>query len=224
LDSIISGEKPLGGLQYEQSFRESLVGDHLETSPYQISFMDTVDWRLLCKVKLEKNQLEKFKDAIYNDAFFEMFVEDLPMWGYSGVWGGTTYLYPHLHFYFGYNGDQIVAAKVTTDVREHIQFARFRNAADGKVTQLTYNSLLLCTDGSSGRYYQRGGSPDRSVFVLGRMVRGTQFALERPYEPIHRLAFRAVVLWNALALDYPLLCSGSSLDGFVDKAATWSKT
>jgi hypothetical protein len=129
LDSIFSGEKRLGGLQYEQSFGESLFGDHLETSPYQISFLESVDWRLLCKTTLDKNQLEKFKEAIHNDYFFEMFVEDLPVWGYmgdtmdeyflsGGVKGSKTYLFPHLHFYLGYNGDQIVAVKITTDVRE----------------------------------------------------------------------------------------------------------
>jgi hypothetical protein len=129
LDSNFSGEKRLGGLQYELGFGESLFGDHLETSPYEISFMDTVDWRLLCKTTLYKKQLEQFKEAIHNNYFFEMFVEDLPMWGYIGdatdedfligeVKGSKTYLFPHLHFYLGYNGDQIVASKVTTDVSE----------------------------------------------------------------------------------------------------------
>ncbi len=56
-----------------------------------------------------------------------MFVEDLPMWGYIGdiadedmimgeIEGSSTYLFTHLHFLLGYNKNQIVAAKVTTDV------------------------------------------------------------------------------------------------------------
>jgi Endomembrane protein 70 len=108
---------------------ESIVGDRRETSPYEISFGDSVDWRLLCKTTLEKGALEKFKKAIQNSYFFEMFVEDLPMWGYIGdnadedsllseVEGtGKTYLFPHLHFYLGHNAGRIVSAKVTTDVR-----------------------------------------------------------------------------------------------------------
>ena len=96
-----------GGLRHKQRLGESIVGDRRETSPYEITFLDSVDWRLLCKTTLDKPQLEKFKDAIHNNYFFEMFVEDLPMWGYIGdasgedfimgeVEGSQTYLFPHL--------------------------------------------------------------------------------------------------------------------------------
>lgn len=104
-----------------------MIGDRRETSPYDISFMDSLDWRVLCKVTLKKDDLVKFKEAIHENYFFEMFVEDLPMWGYIGdfsdedfiigeVSGSATYLFPHLHFLLGYNKDQIVSAKVSTDV------------------------------------------------------------------------------------------------------------
>lgn len=106
---------------------ESLVGDRRETAPYEITFLDSVDWRLLCKKVLTKQELTAFKEAVHNNYFFEMFVEDLPMWGYIGdvadedliigeVEGSKTFLFPHLHFYLGYNGNQIVSAKITTDV------------------------------------------------------------------------------------------------------------
>ena len=56
-----------------------------------------------------------------------MFVEDLPMWGYIGdtadediivgeIEGSKTYLFTHLHFLLGKNRNQIVSAKVSTDV------------------------------------------------------------------------------------------------------------
>jgi hypothetical protein len=107
---------------------ESFVGDRRETSPYEITFLDNVEWRLLCQKKLEPADLAKFKDAIHNNYFFELFVEDLPMWGYIGdvadedlligeVEGSKTFLFPHLQFHLGFNNDQIVSAKVTTDVR-----------------------------------------------------------------------------------------------------------
>lgn len=116
-----------GGIRHKQRLGESIVGDRRETSPYEITFLDSVDWRLLCKTTLEKKQLEALKDAIHNNYFFEMFIEDLPMWGYVGdasgedpimgeVQGSQTYLFPHLHFRLGYNKNQIVSAKVTTDV------------------------------------------------------------------------------------------------------------
>jgi hypothetical protein len=62
-----------------------------------------------------------------------MFVEDLPMWGYIGdvvdegldlgieSTESKTYLFTHLHFLLGFNKNQIVAAKVTTDVSSLIR-------------------------------------------------------------------------------------------------------
>ena len=56
-----------------------------------------------------------------------MIIDGLPVWGYIGevvheefllgksIQGATVYLYPHLHFSLGFNGDQIVSANVTTD-------------------------------------------------------------------------------------------------------------
>mmetsp|Transcript_16358 Transcript_16358/g.35861 ORF Transcript_16358/g.35861 Transcript_16358/m.35861 type:complete len:628 (-) Transcript_16358:100-1983(-) len=126
-----SYEKRKGAVRHRLRMGESLVGDRRETAPYEITFLDSVEWRLLCKKELGKIELQKLKDAIHNNYFFEMFVEDLPMWGYIGdvanedliigeVEGSKTYLFPHLHFYLGYNGDQIVAAKVTTDMDRRV--------------------------------------------------------------------------------------------------------
>lgn len=120
-------EKREGAVRHRQRLGESIVGDRRETSPYEISYGDSVEWRLLCKKHLSTKDLMALKDAIHNEYFFEMFVEDLPMWGYIGdtadedlivgeTEGSKTYLFTHLHFYIGQNRNQIVAAKVTTDV------------------------------------------------------------------------------------------------------------
>ena len=120
-------QKRLGAVRHRQRLGESIVGDRRESSPYEVSFGDSVEWRLLCTKELSPEDLSSLKEAIHNEYFFEMFVEDLPMWGYVGdvahedlIVGETkdsrTYLFTHLHFQLGYNMRQIVAAKVTTDV------------------------------------------------------------------------------------------------------------
>jgi len=125
------GEKREGAVRHKQRLGESIVGDRRETSPYEISFGDSVDWRLLCKKTLNKEELFSLKEAIHKDYFFEMFVEDLPVWGYIGdtmdedmimgeVESSKTYLFPHLHFYIGHNNERIVAAKVTTDMDRRV--------------------------------------------------------------------------------------------------------
>mmetsp|Transcript_7532 Transcript_7532/g.11385 ORF Transcript_7532/g.11385 Transcript_7532/m.11385 type:complete len:636 (+) Transcript_7532:64-1971(+) len=124
-------QKKKGGLRHKQRIGESIVGDRRETSPYEITYDDSVEWRLLCKTLLSPKDITAFKEAIHNNYFFEMFVEDLPMWGYLGdtaeediilgeVEGSKTFLFPHLHFYLGTNDKKIVAAKVTTDLERKV--------------------------------------------------------------------------------------------------------
>jgi hypothetical protein len=128
-------EKQLGAIRHGQRLGESIVGDRRETSPYEVSFKDSVDWRLLCKRTFNEAELIKFKDAIHYTYFFELFVEDLPMWGDIGnvvnedmllgeVEGYKTLLFPHLRFILGYNSDQIVAVKVSTDINRKVDITK----------------------------------------------------------------------------------------------------
>jgi len=76
--------------------------------------------------------VKKFREAIEDDYFFEMFIDDLPMWGYVGevaheefllgksIQGARVYLYPHLSYSIGFNGDQIVSVNVTTDPNRRV--------------------------------------------------------------------------------------------------------
>jgi Endomembrane protein 70 len=116
-----------GANPHNQRLGESIVGDRRETSPYDLTFNDVIDWRVLCKQTLSQADLKKLKNAVHENYFFEMFVEDLPMWGYIGdftdedfiigeIPGSRTYLFSHLHFTIGHNDGQIVSAKVNTDV------------------------------------------------------------------------------------------------------------
>lgn len=116
----------VGAEKHKMRLGESIVGDRRETSPYELSFQDDIEWRLLCKTTLGTKDLEKFKEAIHNNYFFEMFIEDLPMWGYIGDFededailgemeGSHTFLFPHLHFKIGTNKNQIVSVTVTTE-------------------------------------------------------------------------------------------------------------
>jgi len=124
-DKSVQGDR-VGAERHHQRLGESIVGDRRETSPYEITFQDDVTYRVLCNTKLTHEDVSKFREAIHNNWFFEMFVEDLPMWGYVGEIegedmilgedeGSQTLLYPHLHFRLGMNERNIVAVTVTTE-------------------------------------------------------------------------------------------------------------
>jgi len=127
------GKKVVGADRHKLRFGESIVGDRRESSPYEVSFDDSVEWRLLCKKHMLAEDIAKLKEAIQNNYFFEMFVEDLPMWGYIGdvedenvvavemLDTSKTYLFTHLNFILGHNNHQIVSAKITTDVERRIE-------------------------------------------------------------------------------------------------------
>lgn len=116
----------VGAESHHQRLGESIVGDRRETSPYEITYWDEIKYRTLCTSNFSFDDMMKFKEAIHNNWFFEMYIEDLPMWGYVGEIEGEdlilgedaeskTYLYPHLHFRIGTNNDNIVAVTVTTE-------------------------------------------------------------------------------------------------------------
>jgi len=128
------GEKQVGAQKHKQRLGESIVGDRRESSPYEVSYDDSVEWRLLCKKHMLPSDIQKLKDAIHNNYFFEMFVEDLPMWGYIGdvsdedilgeiMDSSKTFLFTHLNFIIGHNNNQVVSAKVTTDMDRRVDIS-----------------------------------------------------------------------------------------------------
>jgi len=117
---------------HKQDLGETLSGSHKVTTPYELTFLDPIPWRALCEEYLNAKELKQFKDAVEDDYFFEFLIDDLPLWGYIGevvheefllgrsIQGARVYLYPHLHFSLGFNGDQIVSANVTTDSKRRV--------------------------------------------------------------------------------------------------------
>lgn len=118
--------------RHKQDLAEVLSGSRKVATPYELTFLDPVPWRSLCEEFLEASDVKEFKNAIESDYFFEMFIDELPMWGYIGevaheefllgqsIQGSRVYLYPHLHFSIGYNGQHIVSANVTTDTKRRV--------------------------------------------------------------------------------------------------------
>lgn len=138
----------VGAERHKMRLGESIAGDRRETSPYELSYQDDIEWRLLCKRTLGTKELMKFKEAIHNNYFFEMFIEDLPMWGYIGDFegedailgemeGSQTYLFPHLHFKIGTNNNQIVSVSVTTERDRRVEIT---NVHKPTTVQFSYST------------------------------------------------------------------------------------
>jgi len=130
-----------------EDFGERLVGDRKVISPYEVTFLDNVPWRLLCEQSFSRSELQMFTNAVENDYYFEMFIEDLPMWGYVGEVEGEDvllghletirrYIYPHLHFSIGYHEDQVVSVNVSTNPQRKVDITE---QIDGTEVAFSYS-------------------------------------------------------------------------------------
>ncbi|KAF3791321.1 Transmembrane 9 superfamily member 2 [Nymphaea thermarum] len=103
---------------------EVLNGDRLVDAPYQLDFRVDKESEVLCQKTLSKEDVAKFKDAVLKDYYFQMYYDDLPIWGFIGRVekddktdpGEFRYLlYKHIHFDISYNLDHVIEINVQTD-------------------------------------------------------------------------------------------------------------
>jgi hypothetical protein len=110
---------------------ELLSGDRKVRSLYDINFKVDVPFRSLCKKRFTEAEVKMFETAVDEEYYFEMFLDNLPIWGYVGdseketdilLSGGGfgvpqphKYIYTHLHFNIAYNGEHVIEVNVTTN-------------------------------------------------------------------------------------------------------------
>ena len=89
-----------------------------------------MSWKSLCNIHLKRDSSEAFKRAISDDYYFEMMLDELPIWGYVGELereakskehgkkdaehDARYYLFAHLDFSIAWNGPHIIEVNVTS--------------------------------------------------------------------------------------------------------------
>jgi transmembrane 9 superfamily member 1 len=79
---------------------------------------------VVCEKSIDENDIDKFSTAIEEEWYGEMYADDLPFYFYVGESEGEDflightddskhYLYTHLHFVVGFNGDKVVSVNVS---------------------------------------------------------------------------------------------------------------
>jgi len=99
---------------------EVLNGDRMVGARYKLHFQEDKNSELLCRKKLTKENLAKFREAVKKDYYFQMYYDDLPIWGFIGKTdkennANPIILYKHLHFEILYNNDRVIEITVRTD-------------------------------------------------------------------------------------------------------------
>uniref|UniRef100_A0A0D6QSK4 Transmembrane 9 superfamily member n=1 Tax=Araucaria cunninghamii TaxID=56994 RepID=A0A0D6QSK4_ARACU len=107
-----------------EALGEVLNGDRMVDARYKLKFQVDKASELLCKKKLTKEDLAKFREAVKNDYYFQMYYDDLPIWGFIGKIENENkgeqkehryLLYRHLQFTILYNNDRVIEIGVQTD-------------------------------------------------------------------------------------------------------------
>jgi len=97
-------------------------GERNRDSLYQIHFQRSTNKQTVCGEKeLQGRDVNAFIDAINDEYQYEMWVDDLPVFGRVGfaqpneMMGGKLYfLITHRHFHIRYNKDQVITVNIST--------------------------------------------------------------------------------------------------------------
>ncbi|KAL8094280.1 hypothetical protein AgCh_035978 [Apium graveolens] len=117
--------RPASVVQKKESLGEILNADRLANALYELKFREKKVGHILCEKKLTEDDVTKFRNAVINEFYFQMYYDDLPMWGFIGrvednSWnndekGPKYYLFKHVQFDALYNGDQVIEIRAFSD-------------------------------------------------------------------------------------------------------------
>ncbi|CAK7327943.1 unnamed protein product [Dovyalis caffra] len=107
------------------SLVEVLNGDRLVSAPYQLEFLREKHSESVCKKKLSKEEVARFRAAVSEDYYFQMYFDDLPIWAFLGSFEKERidskhryYLFKHIQFDIFYNEDRVIEINAMTHLNE----------------------------------------------------------------------------------------------------------
>lgn len=108
---------------YHETLSEALQGVELEFSGLDVAFGESVPVQKFCAIQLDEAKLRAFSYAVRNHYWYQMYVDDLPVWGIVGqVDADDGYIWTHKRFDFGYNGNRIVEVNLTAENKVKLAF------------------------------------------------------------------------------------------------------
>ncbi|KAG7563280.1 Protein kinase-like domain superfamily [Arabidopsis suecica] len=115
---------PEGVKDKKEALGEVLNGDRLVSAPYKLNFREEKDSDVYCKKKLSREEVEQFRRAVEKDYYFQMYYDDLPIWGFIGKVDKESksdpsefkyFLYKHIQFEILYNKDRVIEINARMD-------------------------------------------------------------------------------------------------------------
>ncbi|XP_060200908.1 transmembrane 9 superfamily member 3-like [Lycium barbarum] len=143
----------------KEALGEVLNGDRLVSGPYALDFLVDKDSEVLCRKKLTKEEVAQFRRAVDKDYYFEMYYDELPIWGLIGRVENREetedpkyykyFLYKHVHFDICYNKDRVIEITAQMDPHSILDLtedkevdAEFTYTAKWKVTNILFENRM----------------------------------------------------------------------------------
>lgn len=105
---------------YHETMSDAIQGVDLVFSGYGIEFKSNLPSTVVCAVELDKQKVLSLAYAVQNNYWYQMYIDELPIWGRVGERGEDKkfYIFSHQNFEIGYNDDRIVDIKLTNENRK----------------------------------------------------------------------------------------------------------
>lgn len=103
---------------YHETLGENLLGVELEFSGVSMAYRADHTRTEFCTVELTKEKYELFAYAIKNHYWYQMYIDDLPIWGIVGEYveqDDSVWLWTHKKFDIGFNTNRIVDVNLTSE-------------------------------------------------------------------------------------------------------------
>ncbi|CAN8311790.1 unnamed protein product [Cochlearia groenlandica] len=117
--------RPEPVIEKHETLGEVLNGDRLMSTLYELKFGEEKTHVTLCNKRLTPSEISRFRDAIAQDFYFQMYYDNLPLWGFVGKveedYSGhgdkhvKYYIFSHLKFNVLYNADEIIKISSFSD-------------------------------------------------------------------------------------------------------------
>ncbi|KAL3716346.1 hypothetical protein ACJRO7_008016 [Eucalyptus globulus] len=107
----------------KETLGEVLNGDRLVSAPFKLEFLVSKEDEVACRKTLSKVEVARFRTAIIQDYYFQMYYDDLPIWGFIGMIDKEGrdpneykyLLFKRVLFEIFYNKDRVIKITVRTD-------------------------------------------------------------------------------------------------------------
>ncbi|KAL9678712.1 hypothetical protein QQ045_016561 [Rhodiola kirilowii] len=142
----------------KEALGEVLNGDRLVSAPYKLDILSEKDSEVVCKKRLSKEEVVKFREAVSKDYYFQMYYDDLPIWGFiskvekEGKTDPNEFkyvLYKHIQFEIMYNKDRVIEISARMDPHSVVDLTEdkgvdveFMYTAKWKETEIPYEKRM----------------------------------------------------------------------------------